>query len=220
MDIDGLGEKQVATLQEKGLVTTAADFYRLTPEQLVELEGYGELSAQRTVENIERSKEQGLERLLFAVGLEEVGEITGRNLAARFRSMQALMDASAESIEETPGIGTKMSEIIHDQLADPRMRELIDDLRGQGVVMELEGPPPGDGPLSGKTIVLTGSLPDLTREEATKRVLAAGGRVTTGVSKKTDYVVAGESPGSKLEKAERLGVPVLNEAGLLDLLAG
>ena len=131
MDIDGLGEKQVATLQEKGLVTTAADFYRLTPEQLVELEGYGELSAQRTVENIERSKEQGLERLLFAVGLEEVGEITGRNLAARFRSMQALMDASAESIEETPGIGTKMSEIIHDQLADPQMRELIDDLRGR-----------------------------------------------------------------------------------------
>jgi DNA ligase (NAD+) len=113
-----------------------------------------------------------------------------------------------------------MSEIIHDQLADPQMRELIDDLRGQGVVMELEGPPPGDGPLSGKTIVLTGSLPDLTREEATKRVLAAGGRVTTGVSKKTDYVVAGESPGSKLEKAERLGVPVLDEAGLLDLLAG
>jgi DNA ligase (NAD+) len=220
MDIDGLGEKQVATLQEKGLVTTAADFYRLTPEQLVELEGYGALSAQRTVDNIERSKEQGLERLLFAVGLEEVGEITGRNLAARFRSMQALMDASAESIEETPGIGTKMSEIIHDQLADPQMRELIDDLRGQGVVMELEGPPPGDGPLSGKTIVLTGSLPDLTREEATKRVLAAGGRVTTGVSKKTDYVVAGESPGSKLEKAERLGVPVLDEAGLLDLLAG
>ena len=186
----------------------------------MELEGYGELSAQRTVENIQRSKEQGLERLLFAVGLEEVGEITGRNLAARFRSMQALMDASAESIEETPGIGTKMSEIIHDQLADPQMRELIDDLRGQGVVMELEGPPPGDGPLSGKTVVLTGSLPDLTREEATKRVLAAGGRVTTGVSKKTDYVVAGESPGSKLEKAERLGVPVLDEAGLLDLLAG
>ena len=96
MDIDGLGEKQVATLQEKGLVTTAADFYRLTPEQLVELEGYGELSAQRTVENIQRSKGQGLERLLFAVGLEEVGEITGRDLAARFRSMQALMDASAE----------------------------------------------------------------------------------------------------------------------------
>jgi DNA ligase (NAD+) len=220
MDIDGLGEKQVATLQEQGLVTTAADFYRLTADQLTELEGYGQLSANRTVENIQRSKEQGLERLLFAIGLEEVGEITGRNLAARFRSMQALMEATPEAIEETPGIGTKMAEIIHEQLADPQMRELIEDLREQGVVMQLEGPPPGEGPLSGKTLVLTGSLPDLTREEATKRVLAAGGRVTTGVSKKTDYVVAGESPGSKLEKAERLGVPVLDEAGLLALLDG
>jgi DNA ligase (NAD+) len=97
------------------------------------------------------------------------------------------------------------------------MRELLDDLRGQGVVMELEGAPPGDGPLSGKTVVLTGTLPELTREDATKRVLAAGGRVTSSVSKKTDYVVAGDSPGSKLEKAERLGVPVLDQAGLLAL---
>src|SRR4051794_41191734 len=113
-----------------------------------------------------------------------------------------------------------MSEIIHDQLADPQMRELVDDLRDQGVVMELEGPPPGEGPLSGKTIVLTGSLPDLTREEATKRVLAAGGGVTTGVSEKTDYVVAGESPGAKLEKAERLGGPGLHEAGPLGLPGG
>src|SRR4029078_13184961 len=113
MDIDGLGEKQVATLQGQGLVTTERGFYRLTAEQLTELEGYGELSARRTVENIQRSKEQGLERLLFAGRLEGVGEIPGRHIAARFRSMQALMDASAESIEETPGIGTKMSEIIH-----------------------------------------------------------------------------------------------------------
>jgi DNA ligase (NAD+) len=218
MDVDGLGEKQVGQLQQAGLVTTAADFYRLTPEQLVELEGYGEVSAGKTVENIQASKERGLERLLFAVGLEEVGEITGRNLANRFRSIAALLEATPEAIEETPGIGAKMAQIIADQLADPQMRELLRDLGDQGVVTELEGPPPGEGPLSGKTVVLTGSLPDLTREEATKRVLAAGGRVTTGVSKKTDYVVAGEAPGSKLEKAERLGVPVLDEAGLLELL--
>jgi DNA ligase (NAD+) len=217
MDVDGLGEKQVAALQEKGLVRTAADFYRLTPAQLVELEGYGELSAQKTVENIQASKERGLERLLFAAGLEEVGEVTGRNLAARFRSIGALLDATPEQIAETPGIGAKMAQTIHDQLADQQMRELLDDLRGQGVVMELEGAPPGDGPLSGKTVVLTGTLPELTREDATKRVLAAGGRVTSSVSKKTDYVVAGDSPGSKLEKAERLGVPVLDQAGLLAL---
>jgi DNA ligase (NAD+) len=218
MDVDGLGEKQVAALQEKGLVRTAADFYRLTPGQLVELEGYGELSAQKTVENIQASKERGLERLLFAVGLEEVGEVTGRNLAARFRSIDALLEATPEQIAETPGIGAKMAQTIHDQLADRQMRELLDDLRRQGVVSELEGAPPGDGPLSGKTVVLTGTLPELTREDATKRVLAAGGRVTSSVSKKTDYVVAGDSPGSKLEKAERLGVPVLDQTGLLALL--
>jgi DNA ligase (NAD+) len=218
MDVDGLGEKQVAALQAKGLVRTAADFYRLTPEQLVELEGYGELSAQRTVENIQASKDRGLERVLFAVGLEEVGEVTGRNLAARFRSVDGLLQATPEQIADTPGIGAKMARIIHDQLADPQMRELLGDLAAQGVVMELEGPPPGDGPLSGKTVVLTGTLPELTREDATKRVLAAGGRVTSSVSKKTDYVVAGDSPGSKLEKAERLGVPVLDQAGLLELI--
>jgi len=108
---------------------------------------------------------------------------------------------------------------IHEQLADPQMQALIEDLRGVGVSMALEGPPPGEGPLAGKTFVLTGTLPDLTREEATERIESAGGRVTSGVSKKTDYVVAGASPGTKLAKAERLGVPVLDEAGLLALLA-
>ena len=219
MDIEGLGEKQVKQLQDAGLVKTPADYYRLREEPLVELEGWGEISARRAVENIAASKERGLGRVLFAIGLEEVGEITGRNLAQRFRSIDALLAAGAEAILETPGVGPKMAERIHEQLADEQMRELVGDLREQGVVMELEGPPPGEGPFAGKTFVLTGTLPDLTREEATERILAAGGRVTSSVSKKTDYVVAGDSPGSKLEKAERLGVPVLDEAGLLDLLA-
>jgi DNA ligase (NAD+) len=218
MDIDGLGEKQVRQLQAAGLVTTAADFYRLTPEQLLELDRYGDISAQRTVQNIEASKQQPFGRLLFAIGLEEVGFVTGRNLAQRFRTMDALLAASAEEIEQTPGVGPKMAQRIHEQLADPQMRALVDDLRSVGVSMALEGPPPGEGPLAGKTFVLTGTLPDLTREQATERIEAAGGRVTSGVSKKTDYVVAGASPGSKLEKAERLGVPVLDEAGLLALL--
>jgi DNA ligase (NAD+) len=218
MDIDGLGEKQVGQLQQAGLVTTAADFYRLDPEQLLELEGYGEISATRTVENIAASKERPFGRLLFAIGLEEVGFVTGRNLAQRFRSIDALLAASAEEIEQTPGVGPKMAQRIADQLAEDSMRALIEDLRGVGVSMQLEGPPPGEGPLAGKTFVLTGTLPDLTREQATERIEGAGGRVTSGVSKKTDYVVAGASPGSKLEKAERLGVPVLDEAGLLELL--
>jgi DNA ligase (NAD+) len=218
MDIDGLGEKQVHQLQQAGLVTTAGDFYRLTAEQLLELEGFGEISATRTVENIAESRQRPFGRLLFAIGLEEVGFVTGRNLAERFRSIDALLAASVEEIEQTSGVGPKMAQRIHEQLADEQMRALIEDLRGVGVSMALEGPPPGEGPLAGKTFVLTGSLPDLTREEATERIGSAGGRVTSSVSKKTDYVVAGASPGSKLEKAERLGVPVLDEAGLLGLL--
>lgn len=220
MDIDGVGEKQVGQLQQAGLVTTAADFYRLTREQLVELEGYGEISANRAVKSIADSKERPFGRVLFAIGLEEVGFVTGRNLAQRFRSIDALLAADPESIEQTSGVGPKMAQKVHDQLADAQMRALIEDLRGVGVSMALEGPPPGEGPLAGKTFVLTGTLPDLTREEATERIEAAGGRVTSGVSKKTDYVVAGASPGSKLEKAERLNVPVLDEAGLLELLPG
>jgi len=218
MDIDGLGEKQVAQLQQVGLVRTAADFYRLTAEQLTELEGYGEISATKTVENIAASKERPFGRVLFAVGLEEVGFVTGRNLAQRFRSIDALLAASAEEIDQTPGVGPKMAQRIAEQLAEDGMRALIADLRSEDVRMELEGPPPGEGPLAGRTFVLTGTLPDLTREQATERIEGAGGRVTSSVSKKTDYVVAGESPGSKLEKAERLGVAVLDEAGLLALL--
>jgi DNA ligase (NAD+) len=218
MDIDGLGEKQVGQLQQAGLVTTAADFYRLAPEQLLELEGYGEISANRTVQNIAESRQRPFGRLLFAIGLEEVGFVTGRNLAQRFRTIDALLAASAEEIEQTPGVGPKMAQRIAEQLADEQMRVLIEDLRSVGVSMAIEGPPPGEGPLAGKTFVLTGTLPDLTREQATERIEGAGGRVTSSVSKKTDYVVAGATPGSKLEKAERLGVPVLDEPGLLALL--
>jgi DNA ligase (NAD+) len=218
MDVDGLGEKQVAQLQRAGLITTAPDFYRLTGDQLVALEGYGQVSADRVVANIQASKDRPFGRVLFAVGIEEVGFVTGRNLAERFRSLDALLAATPAEIEATPGIGAKMAEVIHRQLADEGMRALLADLRAQGVAMELEGPPPGEGPLAGKTFVLTGTLPDLTREEATERIAAAGGRVTSSVSKKTDYLVAGENPGTKLAKAESLEVPVLGEAGLLELL--
>ncbi|MDX6640466.1 MAG: ligase [Solirubrobacteraceae bacterium] len=218
MDIEGLGELQVQALMDAGLVRTPGDYYRLTVEQLVGLERWGEVSAQRTVQAIERSKEVPFGRVLFAIGIEGVGFVTGRNLAQRFRSIDALLEATPEQVAETPGIGPKVAELIVSQLADPLMRELIEDLRGQGVRFEEEGPPPGEGPLAGKTFVLTGTLPDLTREQATERILAAGGRVTSSVSKKTDYVVAGDSPGSKLEKAERLGVTVLDEPGLLGVL--
>jgi DNA ligase (NAD+) len=220
MDIDGLGEKQVAMLQERGLVRTAGDFYRLTGEQLVELEGFGEISARNLLAAIEASKERPFARVLFALGIEEVGEVTGRNLAQGFRDIDALLAAGEEQIEQVPGVGEKMASSIRAQLADERMRTLIDDLRGQGLRFHEEGPPPSQGPLAGMTLVLTGSLPEWSREQATERIAAAGGRVTGSVSKKTDYLVAGESPGSKLEKAERLGVKVLDEAGLRKLVEG
>jgi DNA ligase (NAD+) len=220
MDIDGLGEKQVATLLQEGLVRTAADFYRLTEEQLRALAGYGEVSARNLVTAIQASKAQPFDRVLFALGIEGVGYVTARNLAAQFRSIDALLAASPEQIAETPGIGPVVAQLIHDQLADEQMRAQIADLREVGLHFEQEGPPPGEGPLRDQTFVLTGALPELTREEAQQRITAAGGKVTGSVSKKTSYVVAGDSPGSKLAKAEQLGVPVIDETGLLELLDG
>jgi DNA ligase (NAD+) len=221
MDIEGLGEKQVDVLQRAGLVVTAGDFYRLTPEQLVSVERIGEVSARRLVDRIQASKDRPFGRVLFGMGIEGVGGITGRNIAQRFRSADALLAASAEEIAETPGIGPKVAGLIHEQLQDPDMRALFADLAGLGLRMQTEGAAPGEGPLAGRTLVLTGTLPDLTREEATERILAAGGRVTTSVSKKTDYLVAGDGAGgSKLDKAERMGVTVTDEPGLLALLAG
>ncbi len=220
MDIEGLGEKQVAVLQQRGLVHTAADFYRLTQEQIMELEGYGEVSATNLLRSIEASRERPFGRVLFAVGIEGVGFVTGRNLAQQLRSLDALLAATPEQIAETPGIGPIVAELIAEQLADEKMQALLADLRELGLHFEVEGPPPGEGPLAGQTFVLTGSLPELTREDATERIVAAGGKVTSSVSKKTSYVVAGASPGSKLEKAKRLGVPVLDEDGLVALLSG
>jgi DNA ligase (NAD+) len=169
---------------------------------------------------VEDSKLQPFARVLFALGIEEVGYVTGRNLAQQFRTIDALLAAEPEQIEETQGVGPKMAVVIHDQLQDEKMRALIDALRQRGLGFQEEGPPPGEGPLAGKTLVLTGTLPSLTREQATERIVGAGGKVTGSVSKQTSYLVAGESAGSKLANAERLGVPVLDEDGLRELLAG
>jgi DNA ligase (NAD+) len=220
MDIDGLGEKLVSQFLDSGLVRTAGDFYRLDADQLTALDRMGEQSADNLLRSIEASKQRPFGSVLFAIGIEGVGYVTGRNLAAQFRTSEALLAATPEQIAGTPGIGPIVAQLIGDQLADPKMVDLIGDLRGLGLQLEQEGPPPGEGPLRDQTFVLTGTLPDLTREEATERIVAAGGKVTGSVSKKTSYVVAGESAGSKLAKAETLGVPVLDEAGLLELLEG
>jgi DNA ligase (NAD+) len=152
------------------------------------------------------------------VGIEEVGYVIGRNLAQHFRTLDALLAAGPPEIEATPGVGPKMAGKIHEQLADPAMQSLLRDLQTLGLTLVEGGPPPGEGPLAGKTLVLTGTLPELTREQATEMIIRAGGKVAGSVSRKTDYVVAGESPGSKLAKAEQLGVTVLDEPGLRALV--
>jgi DNA ligase (NAD+) len=220
MDIDGLGEKQVGLLMSKGLVKTAGDFYRLTFDEIESLEGYGEISARNMLNAIEASKESSFTRVLLALGIEGVGSVTANSLVGRFGSIDALLAASPEDIAETQGIGPIVARQIAEALSDSTMVELIEDLRSLGLNFAYEGPTSGDGVLNGKTFVLTGTLPTLTREEAQARIMAAGGKATSSVSSKTDYVVAGESPGSKLAKAERLGVPVIDEAKLLELLAG
>jgi DNA ligase (NAD+) len=218
MDIDGLGEKQVNLFMELGWVKTAADFYRLTTERIAEQPGFGEVSARKLVGAIDASKGQPFGRVLYALGIEEVGYVTGRSLAQHFRSMDALLAADVEAIEQVNGVGPKMAATIHAQLHDVQMVSQIEDLAAQGLTMAEAGPPPGEGPMAGRTLVLTGTLPNLTREEATEMILAAGGRVTGSVSRKTDYLVAGESPGSKLAQAEKHGVAVLNEDELRALL--
>jgi DNA ligase (NAD+) len=190
----------------------------LGEEQLLELDGFAEISAKRLIAAIDASRRRPFARVLFAIGIEEVGEVTARNLAARFRSIDALLAATPAQIEETPGVGPKMAATIAEQLADPAKLKLIDRLRAAGLRFEEEGPPPGEGPLAGLAFVLTGTLPTLTREAASELIAAAGGRVASAVSRKTDYLVAGDSAGSKLEKAERLAVAVIDEAGLLKLL--
>ena len=222
MDIEGLGEKQADRFLTDGLIGSVADIYELDAERLVALDGFGEVSARNLVEAIERSKQQPFHRVLYGLGIPGIGFVNARALTGRFRSMNALLAAAPEEIEETPGIGPILARTIAETLAEDATRGLIERLRGHGLAMDEESSAPveAEGPLKGRTFVLTGTLPNLTREDATARIEAAGGKVTGSVSKKTDYVVAGEDPGSKLAKAEQLGTDVLDEAGLLELLEG
>jgi DNA ligase (NAD+) len=220
MDIEGLGEKQAYHFLADGLIASVADIYELEEERLTGREGFGELSARNLLEAIERSKGQSFARVLYGLGIPGIGFVNARALTGRLRSMDALLGATPEDIEKTAGIGPILAQTIAETLAEESTRELIERLRGHGLQMEEEGPDPADmdGPLKDRTLVLTGTLPNLTREEATERIEAAGGKVTGSVSKKTDYVVAGEDPGTKMAKAEKLGTPILDEDGLLALL--
>jgi DNA ligase (NAD+) len=219
MDIEGLGEENARRFLELRLIKNVADIYELTPERLTELDGFGEISARKLVDAIEDSKKQPFHLVLYALGIPGVGFVNARNLARQLRSMEALLGASEEELTAVEGVGPIMAKTVHETLAEERTRDLIERLRGHGLQMEEEGPaPPAEGPLVGKTVVLTGTMPNLTRPEATARIEAAGGKVTGSVSKNTDYLVAGADPGSKLTKAQELGTEVLDEEGLLALL--
>lgn len=221
MDIEGFGEKNVIRFLDAGLIRDAADIYDLTSEKLQTLEGFGEVSADNLIAAIEASKKQPFPRLLFGLGLQGVGGVNAEYLAAHFGSMEALMAATPEQIEEVDGVGPIMAESIAEQVADENFIELVGRLKERGLRLELDESERRQegGPLDGKTFVLTGTLPTLTRDEAGALIKKAGGKVTSSVSKKTDYVVAGEAAGSKLEKAERLGTEILDEDGLRELLA-
>jgi len=220
LDIEGLGAKLVDQLVDRGLVTGPADLYTLDALRLGELERMGEKSAAKLVAAIDRSKRTTLARLLYALGIPGVGDSTAAALAAHFGALDALQNAPVEQILEVEDVGPTIAASVHDFFADRRHREQLRRLRELGLSFPEPGPsaPRSAPPLAGKTVVLTGTLAGLTREAATERLLALGARVSSSVSAKTSYLVAGAEPGGKLARAHALGVPVLDEAGLLELL--
>jgi len=209
MDIEGLGEKLVDQLVDTGLVKDLADLYHLGEEQLVDLERMGEKSAANLLAQIERSKQVPLSRFLTALGIRQVGDATAKALAEHFRTLDAVAAATEEDLQEVRDVGPGVAASIHRFFAERRNRKVIDRLRAAGVrPRAVEAP---KGPLVGKRFVLTGGLDSMSRLEAQRRIEALGGRVTSSVSKETDYVVVGADPGSKLAKAEKLGIRVLDE---------
>ena len=222
MDIDGLGEELVRLFVEKDLITDVASIYDLKDkeQQLLDLKGFKERSVGKLLRSIEASKEQPFKRVLFGLGLPGVGAVTAEALAEHFGDIESLLGAAEEEIEEVEGVGPIMAAQIADSVSEEPTQELIRRLRARGLRLEVAASERRStgGPLEGRTVVLTGTLPELTREQAGALVKAAGGKVTSSVSKKTDYVVAGENPGSKLAKAEKFGTEVLDEAGLKALV--
>ncbi len=220
MDIEGLGEKLVDQLVEQGLASTPADLYGLSREQLAGLERMADKSAENLVQAIEASRGKDLARFIFALGIRNVGEQTAKDLARHFGRLQDLMQADAAVLQEVPDVGPVVAASIEAFFKETHNRGVIEKLARHGVWRDGQAAPRAAGRLAGKTFVLTGTLPGLTRDQAKARIEAAGGKVAGSVSKKTDYVVAGADPGSKYAKAQELGVTILDESALLELLNG
>ena len=218
MNIDGLGEALVEQLVGRGMVKSVADLYDLTAEKLEALERMGKKSAANLLSNIQNSQSTPLPRVLFALGIRYVGERTAQIIADSFPNVDLLAAASIEELQEIEEIGPRIAETVRNFFQEPNNLSLIEQLRAAGLRLSHETTKRADRKLDGLTFVLTGTLPNLTREATTERIEAAGGKVTKAVSENTDYVVAGESAGSKLEKAKRLGTAIIGEGQLLDLL--
>jgi DNA ligase (NAD+) len=221
MDIEGIGDVMAQQLTELGLVRDIADIYALDAPKLAKIPRTGEKTISNLLRNIEASKARGLTRLLAGLGIRFVGTQTAQILADDFGSMDAIAAASGDELQQSEGIGPEVASSVHLFFQQSANRDMIERLRSAGVVMSapkrVRG---GNGKLAGKTFVLTGTLPNLTREQASELIIQAGGKVSASVSKKTDYVVAGSEAGSKLTKAEQLGIAIVDEAGLHRLLKG
>jgi DNA ligase (NAD+) len=217
MNIEGMGDALVAQLTERKLVKNVADIYKLTKEDLLSLERMGDKSAQNVLDEIEASKKLPLERVIYGLGIRMVGERTAQFLAEHFGSMDALMNAGEEELQEVNEVGPRIAQSIAEFFQEPKNRGLIEQLRKAGLVFTGKKRQRGTA-LAGKTFVLTGTLAHFTRDEAKKMIEDAGGRVSGSVSKKTDFVVAGDDAGSKLDKAKELGVKVIGEKEMQELI--
>jgi DNA ligase (NAD+) len=217
MNIDGMGDALVNQLTDRGVVKDIADLYKLTKADLMKLERMGDKSAQNVLDEIDASKKLPLERVIYGLGIRFVGERTAQFLAEHFGSMEAVEKANEQELQQVEEVGPRIAKSIVEFFAEPQNRKLVDELRDAGLKMTGKKKERGTK-LAGKTFVLTGTLPNLTRDEAKKMIEDAGGKVTGSVSKKTDYVVAGADAGSKLDKAKELGVSVIDENGMQALL--
>jgi DNA ligase (NAD+) len=219
-DIEGVGELMVRRLWQDGIVTSIPDLYRLTKEQLLELDGFAEISAQKAIDAIEASKQTPFSRVLFGLNIPQVGWVTAQNLARHFGTVDRLLAADVDEIQDVEGVGPDRASAIAEWFADEEHRRLIAELRELGLVFEAgEAERPAEGPLTGRTYVVTGTLEGWTRDEATAALEALGAKVTGSVSAKTTGLVVGEEPGAaKLTKAQKLDVPLLDESAFATLL--
>ena len=218
MDIENLGSAVVEQLIARDLVHNPAELYTLTEADLLSLDKFAEKSARNLINALEASKQCELWQLIHGLGIPHVGKQSAKDLEAHFKSLDAIAEATEEALEDVDGVGTIMAQSIHAWFADHQNRELVAALKAHGLKFESSRQAQAGGPLEGKTFVLTGSLPTMTRDEATGLIESAGGRSSSSVSKKTDYLLAGEASGSKYAKAEKLGVPILDEAAFRELL--